>query len=240
MRFFFLDEEPPELTGDWHPPASLGHHLRALRFRAGEEVLLLLPHGGAVRATFHDPKRLELHGLAEPPRLDLLPITLATAWPKGSRGDELVVRATEAGVERILPVVFERSVSGREPFRGSRLQRYRRLARETAQQCRRPTLPIVEGEPVPLRAVLDEAPLAHPILLTPGAWPLQHELDLKTPRELLLLVGPEGGTTPEEEAWLTERGVARAGLLETVLRIEAAGPLAAALCQHDALARRSS
>lgn len=237
MRIFFLREEPPALQGEWLPPAELDQHLRALRFHAGDSLLLLLPRGGALRASVAAPGRLLLHGLAEPPRLPLLPVTLATAWPKGPRADDLVVRAAEAGVERILPIRCARSVVGRDEFSPQRLERWDRLLRETCQQARRPTLPALDRAPVDLRAAPAEAPLAHPIALTPGGWPLQHELDLRQPREVLLLVGPEGGFAPEEEEWLASRGIARASILPTILRIEAAGPIAAAICQHDFLTR---
>jgi 16S rRNA (uracil1498-N3)-methyltransferase len=237
MRFFFLREEPPSLHGDWQPPADLGQHLRALRLGPGEALLLLLPRGGALRATIAEQRRLLLHGLAEPPRMPLLPVTLATAWPKAARAEDLVTRAAEAGVERIIPLACERSITGREDFSDARRERWERLVRETCQQCARPTLPAIDPAPVPLQQILREAPLAHPIALVPGGWPLQHELDLRAPREVLLLIGPEGGFSPAEEQWLGASGIAKAGLLPTILRIEAAGPLAAAICQHDFLAR---
>lgn len=239
MRFFFLAEEPARLQGRWDPPADLTRHLRALRLTAGDEVLLLLPRGGAVRAVLADERAVDLQGLCEPPRLPLLPVTLATAWPKGARADDLVTRAAEAGVERIVPLLCERSVTGRDEFGTGRCERWERLMRETCQQCRRPTLPVLDRAPVPLREVLGEAPRAYPIALVPGCWPLQYELDLRTPREVLLIIGPEGGFAPEEEAWLREAEIGRAGLLPTILRIEAAGPLAAAICQHDFLVRSS-
>jgi 16S rRNA (uracil1498-N3)-methyltransferase len=237
MRFFFLQEEPAALQGEWQPPTDLDQHLRALRFHPGAELLLMLPRGGALKAIYAAPGRLLLQGLTELPRLPLMPITLATAWPKGGRADDLMTRAAEAGVERILPLACARSVVGREEFSPQRWLRWERILRETCQQARRPILPMLERAAVPVAEVLKEAPLAHPIALMPGAWPLQHELDLRQPREVLLIVGPEGGFSPEEEEWLRSAGVGTAGLLPTILRIESAGPIAAAICQHDFLAR---
>ncbi len=237
MRFFFLQQEPPDLHGPWQPPAELERHLRALRCGPEEPLLLLLPRGGALRARVDGARGLQLEGLAEVPRLPLMPITLATAWPKGNRADELVQRAAESGVERIVPLLCARSVVGREEFSSARQERWQKILRETCQQCRRPTLPALDRRPVALEDALKEAPLAHPIALLPGAWPLQHELDLRAPREVLLIVGPEGGFDDREEAWLAETGISTAGLVPTILRIEAAGPLAAAICQHDFVAR---
>ena len=240
MRFFFLTNEPPSLEGEWAPPKELDKHLAALRLGTGEDFLLMLPQGGAVRARRSEEGVLKLFGLAPMPKLDLMPVTLATAWPKGRRADDLVVRAAEAGVERILPMVCERSVAGKEPLSSSKIARMRKLAREACQQCGRPTPPIVERNPVPLESALNEAPEARPVALMPGSWPLTMELGLHSPREVLLLVGPEGGFSEKETALFETLGVSKAGLLPTVLRIEAAGPFAAGLCQHWSSSLRES
>ena len=238
MRFFFLTDEPPSLEGQWTPSKSLDKHLAALRINAETDFLLILPKGGAVRARRKKTGDLELFGLAPMPKLDLMPITLATAWPKGARADDLVVRATEAGVERIIPLICERSVAGKKAFSSTKITRFRRLARESCQQSGRPNLPIIERNPIQLDLILEEAPKARPVALTPGAWPLNMELSLHSPQEILLLVGPEGGFSSQEFALLENLDVTKAGLLPTVLRIEAAGPFAAGLCQHWASSLR--
>ncbi|HBF22444.1 MAG TPA: hypothetical protein DDW23_01395 [Planctomycetes bacterium] len=232
MRFFFLTDEPPSLEGKWTPPKSLDKHLAALRINAETDILLILPKGGAIRARRAKTGDLELFGLAPMPKSNLMPITLATAWPKGARADDLIVRATEAGVKRIIPLICERSVAGQKPFSSTKITRFRKLARETCQQSGRPNLPTIDRNPIQLDIVLEEAPQARPVALTPGAWPLNMELGLHSPQEILLLVGPEGGFSHQELALLESLNVSRAGLLPTILRIESAGPFAAGLCQH--------
>ncbi len=232
MRFFFLNAEPEQLTGVWTPPTELLRHLKALRLEAKVDFLLMLPNGGAVRAHFDQNGDIELCGLCEVPQLPLLPITLASAWPKGKRAEDLVIRATEAGVERIIPLLCERSISGRKTLSSNKLERLNKLARETCQQCNRPYPPLIEQQPVRLKDIVQEAPTARPIALIPDSWPLAMELTLNPPKELLLLIGPEGGFSPLEEAWLDAQKIVKSGLLPTVLRIEAAGPSAATVCQH--------
>lgn len=232
MRFFFVTEPPPALAGPWEPPPELARHLHALRLGRDEPFLLLLPLGGALAARWNGQGTVLLQGLTEIPRLPLLPVTLATAWPKGQRAEELVVRATELGVERIIPLICERSVAGTHAAGRERQRRLERLAREACEQCGRPVPPVLDARPLALEQVRRETPLAHAVALAPGAWPLSMELALHTPREVLLLVGPEGGFTDGERAQLRDQGVHEAGLTPTVLRIEAAGPLAAGICQH--------
>lgn len=239
MRFFFVEEPPPPLAEAWAPPPELRRHLQALRLQAGDRLLLLPPGGDAWPAELLGDGRLRI-GPAEPrPRLPLAPLTLATAWPKGPRADELVVRAAECGVTRILPLQCARSVSGRDAFRDNRLQRWRRLMRETCQQCRRPDPPRLDDRPYSLEEALAAEPDARAVALLPGTVPLGTLLDLHPPAPLLLLVGPEGGFDDAEEAWLRDRGVPCAGLLPTVLRIEAAGPAAATLVQHHWMRRQA-
>jgi 16S rRNA (uracil1498-N3)-methyltransferase len=242
MRFFFLAEPPTETTGRWNPPANLRQHLRALRFGDEENFLLLPPEGPALEARLLEKGDLELLGTTQRPRLPLLPTTLATAWPKGARADELVRRATESGVQRILPLRTSRSVAGKDAFSPSKRARWQRIMEEVASQCRRPELPTLLEEPLAVdelpATMAARAPAAKGYVLTPGTLPLQLSLELNAPRELWLAVGPEGGFSPEEEELLEIGGFLAAGLAPTVLRIEAAGPLAVALCQHHYLCRQ--
>lgn len=231
MRIFFLDAAPENFEGNWTPPRELQHHLKALRFGPDDEFLLILPDGRALLA--HQPSRAELvlQGWTELPQLDLMPITLATAWPKGKRAEDLVVRACEAGVDCIQPVVFERSVSGREAVSKNQMERLLRIAREVCQQVGRPRIPEIRPQPIELLQARRAAPEAQAICLLPGSPPLQQQLEGAPYLGALLLVGPEGGTSQAEEAILLEQKWSFAALLPTILRIEAAGPLGAALCQ---------
>ena len=238
MRFFFLDEALPAAGTAWRPPRALARHLGALRLDVGETVLLLPPAGDGCEATLEDDGRLRVGSARPRPDLPLADVVLATAWPKGPRADDLVVRATEAGVRAIVPLRCARSVGGRETFSAARQERWKRLMRETCQQCRNPRVPTLAVEPVPPEEALAAHASARPVALLPGTWPLAMELELHPSPAWLLLVGPEGGFDDAEEALFRERGVACAGLLPTILRIEAAGPAAVTLVQHHALARR--
>lgn len=231
MRFFFLDAAPEISEGVWPPPRELQQHLKALRFGSDEPFLLILPDGRALQACQPERGSLQLMGFAEPPRLALAPITLATAWPKGKRAEDLVVRACEAGVRRIQPVIFERSIAGREAISKNQLERLRRIAREVCQQVGLASIPQIASEPIPMQQVHEQEPEALAICLRPGAPSLREVLLPASDKLLTLLVGPEGGTSADEKTWLAEHGWVFAGLLPTILRIEAAGPMGAALCQ---------
>ncbi|MGB0952009.1 MAG: RsmE family RNA methyltransferase [Planctomycetota bacterium] len=238
MRFFFLTTLPESETGPWHPSPELRRHFKALRFGPGEEFLLLPPTAGAIQAVFHSADRVELLGRAPRPSLPLLDVRLATAWPKGSRGDDLVRRCAESGVAQIIPLRCERSVVGRKDLGSSRQQRWQKILQEVCQQCGRPELPLLSPDPVDLDALPTLFPEHRIIALVPGTWPLGMELDLHRPEKVLLVIGPEGGFSPAEEARMRDLGFHFSGLVPTILRIEAAAPLAVGICQHHFLMRQ--
>jgi len=243
MRFFFLSSSIPEADGPWDPPRRLLQHLRALRISQDQAFLLLPPRGEGTVAMLQEDGKLLLQGRQARPELPLLPVTLATAWPKGARADELVRRATESGVHRILPLATARSVAGREAFSPAKRERYQRIMEEVASQCRRPLLPDLRADPLAVAELAsflkrEEPTRTMAATLTPGTLPLLMSLEIHAPPAVFLAIGPEGGFTAEEEQEMAAQGFLHAGLTPTVLRIEAAGPLAAGLCQHHALMRR--
>lgn len=204
------------------------HHAVAVRrVRVGEHVLLTDGAGTSATAevTATGKRRLETqvatctrHPRPEPA------VTVVQAVPKGDRGELAVEVLTEVGVDRVVPWAAARCVA---VWRGEReqraLRRWRATAREAAKQARRSWFPEVTG-PAGTGQVADlvrEADLA--LVLheeAPG-----RVADLAVPRagRLLLVVGPEGGLTPEELEELTAAGARPVRLGDEVLRTSTAG-----------------
>jgi 16S rRNA (uracil1498-N3)-methyltransferase len=200
------------------------HHLsRVLRLRAGEAVtaadgagrwrLYVVTAGAGLEATGPEQREPDLH-----PRL-----AVAFALTKGDKPDLAVQKLTELGVDRILPVLAERSIARPEPARAvAQVQRWRRVAREAGRQCRRAALP----------EVADLAPLAS-LVGHPGLGVAERggaslaALAEGVGDEVLIVVGPEGGLTDAEVELLAP--VFRLGLGPHVLRAETAAVAAAAV-----------
>jgi len=205
---FVDDLDEPALTPDDR------HHLeRVLRVRSGD-ALTVSDGSGRWRSTrFGEVLAIEsaIH-VVPTPRPEL---TVAFALVKGGRPELVTQKLTELGIDAIVPFVAERSVVNWQPDRAGRhVARLRRVARESAMQCRRPTLP----------RVADLADFADVEVLAGAALADRHgmppSLDFPT-----LLIGPEGGWGPAER----ERLEHRVGLGDLVLRAETAAIAGAAL-----------
>ena len=73
-------------------------------------------------------------------------LTLAQALPKGSKMDDIVEKATELGVDRIIPFLSSRSVPKWSAEKAAdRVVRWHKIAIEAARRCRRPDIPPVEN-----------------------------------------------------------------------------------------------
>jgi len=206
--------------------------MRALRLDVGSEIVLLPQSGDGVAAELLENSDLLLKSVIKRPFLDLPNISIASAWPKGSRGDELVRRATELGVKRLIPLSCERSVVGRKELSPSKVARWHKITKEVCQQCRRPDLPLIEGELLNIKQLASTFSDHLRICLSPGATPLG-QVVAQSDQPILLIVGPEGGFSPAEEQQLKEDGAQLAGIGQTILRIEAAGPTALAIASHS-------
>jgi 16S rRNA (uracil1498-N3)-methyltransferase len=131
-----------------------------------------------------------------------------------------IEKATELGVDRIVPVQSARSENGLDKAVSKRLERWRRIALESSQQSRRVFLP--ELTPVMrFRDVASQAEGQRVFLDEKRDGGLLRELPKET-STISLLIGPEGGWTEEERNLAGSAGWTSASLGPRVLRAETA------------------
>jgi 16S rRNA (uracil1498-N3)-methyltransferase len=214
-------------------PATEAHHAaNVLRLAAGDPVELLDGAGGSALARIvrvrHGEVTAEVE-TARPPMARPLPvIELAFAVPKGNRLDWLLEKATELGTGVLQPVLFERSVAGGDELSEAKRRRWLGHCIAAAKQSGTYFLPSIQ-EPEPLadllirtRGTLGIYGNANP-LTPPIGDVLRRATDAgPAPGALTIVVGPEGGLTPEEIAALDAAGFLAVRLGRTVLRIETA------------------
>ena len=157
-------------------------------------------------------------------------IVLVQALAKGDRDELAVQSATELGVDEIVPWQSSRSVSRWDSKAEKGRARWATIAREAAKQAHRAWLPEVS----PLTTTADliaRAAASRLLILEPtGTRPLAGlEIDRTDGREIVLVVGPEGGFAPDELTRFEEAGALLVRLGDTVLRTSTAGPAAIAV-----------
>jgi 16S rRNA (uracil1498-N3)-methyltransferase len=199
------------------------HLSRVRRLGPGAEVEVFDGQGWAARAAVTAVGKawvdLSVLGELHSDRAAACRLTLATAVPKGERFDWLVEKATELGVERLVPIVTERSVV--DP-RAAKLDRLRRVVIEASKQCGRNRLMVLE-KPVAWALWLELASQVSPRLVAhPGGLPPRAWTKVRRGGEVVLAIGPEGGFTPDEIAAARGAGWEVASLGATLLRIETA------------------
>lgn len=155
-------------------------------------------------------------------------IVLVQALAKGDRDELAVQAACELGVDEIVPWQASRSVSrweGPKAVKGR--ERWATIVREAAKQAHRAWVPEVT-ETVSTTQLAERATSQRVLLLDPTASVRLSEVSADD-RDLVLVVGPEGGIAEEELDRLTAAGAERVLLGDTVLRTSTAGPAAIAV-----------
>lgn len=188
---------------------------------AGRMVRCLVTEATRDALTCTVLERVEL--VAPQPRF-----VVVQALPKGERGEIAVETMTEVGVDEIVPWSAARCITRWKGERGEKaLRRWRSTAREAAKQSRRSWLPEI-GALSSTSQVADRlARAALGLVLHESADDAVGGVNLPEQGDVVLVVGPEGGLTPEELATYRAAGALVTRLGPTVLRTSTAGTVAA-------------
>jgi 16S rRNA (uracil1498-N3)-methyltransferase len=156
--------------------------------------------------------------------------TLIASLIRFERFEWIIEKATELGVERLIPLQAERTEKGLEKAAEKRLSRWKRIAREASEQSRRDRLPEIEAPIGVARALEAEADQRY-VLEEGAAQPILSCLPNRRSMQdrIALLVGPEGGWTDRERAGLSDAGWKPVSLGREILRAETAALAALAI-----------
>jgi 16S rRNA (uracil1498-N3)-methyltransferase len=151
-------------------------------------------------------------------------VTLAQGLPEGSKMDWIIEKAVELGATAVQPLAARRSVVRLAGERAEKRHAHWQSVIEAASaQCGRNRLAQLAAVD-DIGRYLSETAGQLRILFSPraseslAAWAYRTE-----PQPVIILVGPEGGFTPEEEAAAIEAGAISLSLGPRVLRTETAG-----------------
>jgi 16S rRNA (uracil1498-N3)-methyltransferase len=239
MRRFFVP--PQAIVGqEAHLGPDLARRMeRVLRLRVGDHVLLLDNSGREYEVELTALTAREGQGLilasregAGEPSVRLV---LYQALIKSQRFDWVLEKATELGVAAFVPIVSSRSQVRTPQPSSARLERWRRVIVEAAEQSGRCRLPELSA-PLPFEDACVEAaglrilPWEGERVASLADLLLVQRLPV---RVVSLFIGPEGGF-PLDEVQLARRlGVSTVSLGRRILRAETAAIVAAALVLHE-------
>lgn len=155
---------------------------------------------------------------------------LACAIPKRSKFETIIEKATELGVDEIIPLMTKRTEVILKGDRAQKKQkRYEAISINAAKQCGRSTLPFIHEItrfPKALSYLKSNSEMIMPSL-TDNSEPLfSHLKSLKSPNRISLLIGPEGDFTAQEYTQAHHEGAKPACLGSHVLKVETAALIA--------------
>ncbi len=244
-RFFVSPDRVTASTLTIDRPAEIHHVQDVLRLGLGDEVVCFDGQGseytGVILRVAAD--RIDVKILARRQEsAGAVAVWLMVGIPKGARFEWLLQKATELGVSRVSPLLTERTVVRLDDERGrGKRERWQRIAQEAAKQCGRASLPQIDA-PQPFDAVLPSIAASSLVLiptLEVTAIPL-HELLAQPlrgarearPREVVVLIGPEGDFSRDEVALAQAHGARPVSLGPLTLRSETAAIAMVAILQH--------
>jgi len=213
-------------------PNSVAHHIRVRRLEAGSSIILFDGRGGELSGTldFQGKTAYVTLGELHPRECELAgELCLFQGLPSGDKMDWVIEKAVELGVKRIVPISAHRSIlklSG--PRLEKRLAHWAGIIESASEQCGRNRLMHI-SPPQTLEEALSARAIGKRLLCDPSA---AEDLEThfsdpscqaKIDRALTLLVGPEGGWSPEELQSCSRSGAQAIRFGTRVLRTETAG-----------------
>lgn len=216
-------------------PAATVRHMQVLRLQPGDEVDLFTGQGGVHQARIVSMSRQQIQvtvtGHRDEERETQRPMHLAVCMPANDRMDWLVEKATELGVQRLTPLMTERSVLRLQGERAEKkLAHWQSVVVAASEQCGRNRLMTIDPVCTLAQWLRELTPPTTPgqqvravLSLLPTAQSLGEVLaDTAGGGPWMVVSGPEGGLSAEEESGLLERGLRPISLGDRVLRAETA------------------
>ena len=231
------------LPGPWDPqkPTALtpevAHHLRVRRVQVGESFPIFDGKGQIAKAELISLSGKSGMAQLSDIRTDIhretpYSITLSQGLAGGDKMDWIVEKAIETGAQIIAPIQCERSIlkltrQSDQDRAKKRLTHWQGIIQAACEQCDRTVL--AQLEPI---QTFEDYLKSNPkptlkLLLSPDATQsIYSVLANHAPQDIVLMIGPEGGHSPEEEVQAKDAGYQIVSLGERVLRTETAGVVA--------------
>jgi len=237
-RFFLPRKQIVGALGKIDGP-ELDHLRKVLRLKPGDRITVFdgtgWEHEAVILSVAGAQGEIEILRSYQAQRESPLHLTLAVGLTKGEKIDFVVEKATELGVQTIIPFASSYAVPKLDERKiAARCERWRKIALSATKQCGRMAVPDI----VPLMTFADLLARAQPEAAKLLCWEKATEQSLRQAHEklrdakaLLIAVGPEGGFSPMEAEMARQHGFERVHLGRRILRAETAAITALSLAQ---------
>ncbi len=239
-RFFVSEDQFADdtviLTGE-----DAHHIARSLRMAVGETITVCDQRSVEFECellSFEQDKRVVARIVSSKPSQSEMPygVYLFQALPKGEKFDSIIQKAVECGVYEVVPFQSSRCIAkAKADSEADKTQRRCRIAQEAAKQSGRGRLPLVRPT-ISFKEMLKQAGECDVCLFCyegEGTQTLASILESEqvaqrlsgnAPRRIAVVVGSEGGFSPEEAAEAEAAGMFMTGLGKRILRTETVAP----------------
>lgn len=241
MRHFYIDPiaaAKPQVTIE----GAQAHHIKnVLRLRTGDRLKLLdgndNTYEAVISSLYDDKVEVEIQRKERINDRTGVRIVVAQGFLKEKKMDDLVRKLSELGIAGWIPFFSQRSIARPDKERlVGRVRRWKRIAAEALEQCRRTTLLEISdaisfedmlefSRPCDLKIVFWENENI-PLKRAPAAQ------DANPLHSIMLMLGPEGGFSEQEIEAARRSGFVTAGLGPRILRAETATLVASTLIQY--------
>ena len=212
------------------------HYIKhVLRMRAGDPLFLFngteKEYAAKIAAIQKNKTVIQILEAKTSHKESPIHIIIGQAVPKGQKMDNMIPRITELGAFALVPLITQRS--DLKKVSPQKLKRWQKIATQSAQQTGRSTVPKIFS-PVTLTDFLEENQHHEKILF----YELASAENFKTAVEnsktdaLYLIIGPEGGFSPEEISQAQQAGCRIVSLGKRILKTETVAPAVTAIIQY--------
>lgn len=241
MQTFYIDKKDVDhkrivVRGD------VCHHItRVLRMRVGESLRFSdnenYFYEGTITEINKDSVEVavdDYYTIEDEPKLS---VTLIQCLPRGDKMDQILQKATELGVTKVLPVESENSQVRLKNKAADKQDRWQKIVNSAAEQCGRGRIPLV-GLPCSLKEAMASLDEDCAILFCyereeNNSFRKTVEMFKAKTDKVALVIGPEGGFSEREADLIIEAGGHSVTMGSRILRTETAGPTALAVLMYE-------
>lgn len=240
MRYFYIEPAALRKTPVAIEGAEVRHIKNVLRLKPGSRICLVDGKGFEYEAVIQrfgvDRVELELRHKRPGKKESPVNIGVAQAMLKAKKMDRLLRQLCELGIARWLPYRSERSVPTPGATQASgRQERWQKIVQESVKQCQRAKLPeicpIQTFEDILYNGQSHDAKIVFYEHENTSLNELMTAFGQKAPKNILLILGPEGGFSNREIEQAQAAGCLIAGLGPRILRAETAAIAACTILQ---------